>query len=176
MKRLLVFALAFLLILPSSVRAQTEVEDAVKYILTVIFGLPGEWKVGDYIWYGLIPFLGVWLIIFGFLTVIRIFGRDRNKLYGALSFFIAFSTLPLGWFAFFVTGVFQAMGVWSTVIFFIMFIIGTVFAFIRGVYRGYKKVGIEKRELGRLDSQLASINKSLKNEYKKLSTQSHLLQ
>jgi hypothetical protein len=168
MKKLIILALAFLFILPTFVRAQTvEVESALKYIATVIFGFPETWTVGNYFWYGLIPFFGAWLIMYGFLAIIRIFG-DRTKLYVALSFFIIFSTLPLGWFALFVTTMFQVMGVWSIIIFIILFFAGTIFALYRGIYRGYKRAGVEKKELDKFGGELQKVDNAIKKEYSNL--------
>ena len=168
MKKLLVFALVFLFILPSFVRAQAEVETTFRYIATVIFGFPETWKINDFIWYGLIPFLGAGLIMYGFLSLIRIFGAGRNRLYGALSFFIIFATLPLGWFAMFVATIFQFMGTFSLVMFFVMFIIGIIFAVWRGIWRGYKSVGIEKKALTNLDQELGKVDNAIKKAYDKL--------
>jgi ribosomal protein S13 len=97
-----------------------------------MLGFPIGWlRLDTFLWYALLPLFGVWMIIYGFLTVINIFGRGRTGFYALLSFCIAFSTIPLGYFVIFVSLLFAFMGTWSTIIFAILFIGGTIFFLLK---------------------------------------------
>jgi hypothetical protein len=135
MKKLLVFTLAFLLILPSIVMAQT-LED-VANILTYWFGFPVDMadEPKDILFYFIVPFIGIWMIILGFLRAIKIFGA--SKIYYPLSFVIAFSTLPTRIFTVIVSFLFGSMGVWSVILFVVMFFVGT-FLYAKG-WVGFKR-------------------------------------
>jgi len=94
-------------------------------------GFPTGWLRPDtFIWYAFLPLLGVTMVVYGFLTVINIFGRGRSGFYFLLAFLIAFSTIPMGLFVVFVSLIFAFIGTWSMIIFVLMFIGGTIFFFI----------------------------------------------
>jgi len=94
-------------------------------------GFPTGWLRPDtFIWYAFLPLLGVTMVVYGFLTVINIFGRNRPGFYFLLAFLIAFSTIPMGLFVVFVSVIFAFIGTWSIIIFALMFGIGIVYYFV----------------------------------------------
>jgi len=121
MNKIFILILIFLLSF-NIAYAKTTIEYA-DYIFTNIFGFPSEWlsPPQNMIYYGIVPFCGVWMIIYGFLITLKIFGSGRTGLYIILSFFIAFSTLPLRVFTYIVSTIFAAMGVFAVAVFAIMF-------------------------------------------------------
>jgi hypothetical protein len=128
-------------------------------------GFPEEWlNTKTFLWYSIIPILGMWLIIYGFLDRIKIFWKTSLNM--ALSFLIAFSTVPLGIFILIVSTIFAIMGVYSVVLFVILFFIGTGF-FTRALWRGWKggmiekEMGIYQLELGRVRDELNITRKEL---------------
>jgi len=170
MKKFAAFILILLLFLPSVVYAQdlSGVEAGFKWFFTFLFGFPEEWDTGQYIWNGIFPWFGVWIIIFGFMTAIHPFGTDRNKVYGFLSFIIAFSLLPLGWFAILVQWLFAIMGAWTVIAFFIIFMLGVLLITYKNVYRHYRGIIREKKVFGSLESQLDKIDRQINHEYSRL--------
>jgi len=99
-----------------------------------IVGFPSGWLRPDtFLWYALLPLFGVWMIIYGFLTLINIFGRGRRGFYTLLSFSMAFSTIPLGHFVIFVSLMFSFIGTWSTFLFIALFVIGTIFILFKKI-------------------------------------------
>ncbi len=94
-------------------------------------GFPTGWLRPDtFIWYAFLPLLGVTMVVYGLLTVINIFGRNRPGFYFLLAFLIAFSTIPMGLFVVFVSLIFSFIGTWSMLIFVALFIGGTIYFFI----------------------------------------------
>lgn len=132
--------------------------DAVCGLGTAI-GFPEEWlNTKTFLWYSIIPILGMWLIIYGFLDRIRIF---RSAISGLLAFLIAFSTVPLGIFVIIVSILFSIMGIYSVVLFFTLFIIGTIM-FSIGKYRGWKGIFLESYKKS-IDSQNDLLNQTEKD-------------
>ena len=141
-----------ILLIIINVRAQVDIDpqSTIKSVFVDVFGFPEEWlNTKNMIFYGLIPFLGIFVIIYGFLDRIRIF--RRKKLNGLLSFLIAFSTLPMRLFILIVVTLFAIMGVYSVAIFAIIFMIG-VFLFSRGMIWTWKK------EFGHYDMAVAGVD------------------
>jgi len=135
-----------------NVRAQVNIDtqSITKTVFVDYFGFPEEWfNPKSIIFYGFIPFLAIWVIIYGFLDRIRIF--RRKKLNGFLSFLIAFSTLPMRLFILIVVTLFAIMGVYSVAIFAVIFMIG-VFLFSRGMIWTWKK------EFGHYDMAVAGVD------------------
>jgi flagellar biosynthesis chaperone FliJ len=88
-------------------------------------GFPQGWLAPDtFIWYGIIPIMGVWLTIYGFMDKIKIF---NGAITAGLSFVIAFSTIPLGLFVVMVVALYQLMGIYATVGLAILFLVGVFF-------------------------------------------------
>ena len=172
MKRLLALLLAFLLILPSFAMA-ADIPDITKDpigFFMYIFGFPEEWASNprDVFFYFVIPFLGIWMIILGFLKRIRIFGD--SKLYYLLSLAIAISTLPTRIFTFIVSMLFGAMGVWSVGLFVALFFVGT-YLLSRGLVRGWREVyGAYDHEIdvqNKLGREVGKQLRDILNELKK---------
>lgn len=89
-------------------------------------GFPEDWLwFPAFIYYGIVPLTGVWLILYGFLDQLRIFRREIIN--GVLAFLIAFSTIPLGLFVSMVALMFGMLGVYATIVFVILAIIGIGF-------------------------------------------------
>jgi hypothetical protein len=88
-------------------------------------GFPEGWMApGTFIWYGIIPIMGVWLTIYGFMDKIKIF---NGAITAGLSFLMAFSTIPLGLFVVMVVALYQLMGIYATVGLAILFFVGIFF-------------------------------------------------
>lgn len=98
------------------------------------FGFPSGWLCfKGILWYAIIPLSGLTLVIYGFLDVIHIFGRNRNKLYGAIAFLSAFSTVPFGGYVYLVAFLFAFIGQYAMWMFVIMFILGAAFMLVRNL-------------------------------------------
>ena len=118
----------------------------------------------------LFPFITVFLIVYGFLSELRIF-RYKNWINAILAFTITTSTfyVPLPFlggpiFRMFVYFLFSALTYWSVFLFGVMFFVGTIYLFnVRrlkwqtsaGVYAAYKD------EVNSLRFELKSVNESL---------------
>lgn len=136
-----------------NVNAQVDIQGTMRSIFIDTFGFPKEWlNTKDMIFYGFIPFLGIWLITYGLLDRIRIF--RRKKLNGFLSFLIAFSTLPMRLFILIVATLFAIMGVYSVALFAIIFITCTF------LYSGGKVWGW-KRDYGHYDMVVTEVDKEI---------------
>ena len=139
-----------------NVKAQIDIDpgQTIRSVFVDTFGFPEEWmNIKDMIFYGLIPFLGIFAIVYGLLDRIRIF--RKNKLNGFLSFLIAFSTLPLRLFILIVATLFAIMGVYSVIIFAAIFMIG-VFLFSRGMIWTWGK------EYGHYDMARAGVDNQIR--------------
>jgi hypothetical protein len=130
--------------------------------LGIAIGFPEGWlRTDTFIWYCFIPLTGVWMIIFGFLDRIRIFKGSINAVLG---FLIAFSMVPLGIFVIIVTLLFNVMGVYSVVMFMILFFVGTylysrglMFGW-RGQYGSYAQSLLAQEKLkGELDNKITAL-------------------
>lgn len=124
-----------------------------------------------FIYYSLIPILAIWLIIYGFLARLQIFNIRWLNL--TLSFLIALSTVPLGLFVSIVAMVFGIMGVYATVVFVALFIVGVAYfalASIKG-FRGstFGIEGVKSAVESELEAEKAltkDLEKRLENEEK----------
>jgi hypothetical protein len=107
-----------------------------------MFGLPSEWSyVPAIIYLFILPFAGIYVIVWAFLTMLGIFPQPNvNRV---LAFLITFLTIPVGVFVKMVWLLFSVMGAWSVAVFAITFIAGI---FLRGA----KVVGKEYVELKKL--------------------------
>jgi hypothetical protein len=164
MKRIITFSIvtvSFLLVLPTLVNAQ-ELPGPLKTFFVEWFGFPEEWTTfPNAIYYGIIPFLGIWLIIYGFLTMLKIFGRGRETFYAILSLFIALSTLPLRVFVFIVSTLFGIMGIWSVGVFAAMFFVGV------GIL-GWRFIRRTVGELKSLEDDIKQLDKRIKELHDKM--------
>ena len=136
MKKFLLFVSIVFLISVHSVFAQNFDISTITDVATNVFGIPSEWlTVQKLIFNVIIPFLALMAVCLGMLKQLRIFPRAREVEF-LLAFLMAFSTLPLKWFVTFVTWSLGAMGVWAYIIFFVLFMFGSLlFGITRG--RGY---------------------------------------
>jgi len=115
-------------------------------------GIPDGWMRTDtFIWYMIIPVAGIWMIIYGFLDRIRIF---KSSISAVLAFLIAFSMIPLGIFVLIVSIIFSIMGIYSVILFFILFIVGTLL-YARGAFRSWKDI------YGSYDKAIAECDKPI---------------
>ena len=125
-----------------------------------LLGTPVNWLTWPgFIWRFLVPFIGVWAIVLGFMRVIGIF-RNQPKLEVILSFAIAFMTIPPGWFFVVVNVLFASAGMWATLAFVALFILGV------GLY-AYKR-GIKYWEIGWRASEEFKEFKEIEGKIKKL--------
>jgi hypothetical protein len=115
-----------------------------------MFGLPSEWSyVPAIIYLFILPFAGIYVIVWAFLTMLGIFPQPNvNRV---LAFLITFLTIPVGVFVKMVWLLFSVMGAWSVAVFAITFIAGV---FLRGAkvvgkeYVGFKQlVDVRKARL-----------------------------
>lgn len=132
----------------SSNLQQNKITDPLYSILRTI-GLPDGWLYTPGIFYMfLIPFVGIFAIVFGLLREIAIFRNVRN-IDWILALVISFSIIPLGFFVRLVSGMFATIGVSSTIAFGILFFAGLGYVIIQrlsgwgwigggGTYRGLK--------------------------------------
>lgn len=111
----------------------------VVQVLTMI-GLPPEWMyLPAIIYLFILPFAGIYTIVWAFLTTIKIFEGVPSGVNRILAFIITFLTIPVGWFVKIVWVVFSFSGIWSVVVFAATFILSVFF-------RGYGFVEKEKYE------------------------------
>lgn len=123
MKKISCFIILILFLLPTVVYAKSLKDNPIGKAF-IWLGFPENWLEGNSIlYYGFIPFLGIWMIVYGFLELIRIFD-DNKPLYTILSFIIAFSTIPLGIFVMLVGMIFSVMGIFSVFAFALLFFVG----------------------------------------------------
>jgi len=96
-------------------------------ILVEVFRFPSDWvEFPKFVKYVLVPFLGIFTIVYGFLRELRIFKRTKWSI-PVLTFLITFSTMPLGFFVTIVNWVFQILGTWSVLMFGFIFFIGVLY-------------------------------------------------
>lgn len=121
----------------------------------IAIGIPEGWLRSDtIIWYMLIPIAGIWMIIYGFLDRINIF---REAISAVLAFLIAFSMIPLGIFVLIVSLIFSFIGIYSVILFFALFIIGTVL-YSRGMYGAWRDVwDVYKKQVREYDKLLVNL-------------------
>lgn len=138
-----------------------EANPNAKWFFEQALGFPDEWMtIKGFVWKFLVPFIGVWAIVLGFLRVIGIFS-DQDKLEYVISFVAALFTIPTGVLAWFVYAMFGLMGGWATFLFFGLFFIGTAaYSLVKG--RGFW--GLGRGVGGVFDTQ----GKTLTNEIRRM--------
>lgn len=105
-----------------------------------MLGLPSEWMyLPAIIYFFILPFTGIYTLVWAFLTSIKIFEGVPSNVNRILALVITFLTIPVGWFAKIVWVTFSFMGIWSVIIFAAIFILSTFF-------RGYGFVEKERYE------------------------------
>ncbi|MFH8120219.1 MAG: hypothetical protein QXS37_05445 [Candidatus Aenigmatarchaeota archaeon] len=137
-------------------------------------GIPSNWLTYEkFIWYALLPITGIWLIIYGFLSEIKIFSDTRIN--AVLSLVIAFSTIPMGVFVIIVAVMFGLMGMYATLAFFTLFILGVFYlsgAKIRGWKRAWRTydIAIERteKEIGHLQKERLKNQKEIEKIEKEM--------
>jgi hypothetical protein len=111
---------------PQNMRAGGEITGLPKSILSVI-GIPSDWHYFPAIFYlFLVPFLGIFAIVFGFLRELKIFTNTRH-IDWVLALVIAISIIPFGIFVRVVNALFSIMGMYSVIAFAALFFIGVTF-------------------------------------------------
>jgi len=104
-------------------------------ILIQVFGFQESWtQFPDLIKYVLVPFLGIFTIVYAFLRELRIFKRTRWSM-PVLAFLITFSTLPCPMpfmgddklFVYIVNKLFAILGTWSVLMFGFIFFFGVLY-------------------------------------------------
>jgi flagellar biosynthesis chaperone FliJ len=122
-------------------------------------GFPQGWLApGTFIWYGLIPVMGVWLTIYGFMDKIKIF---NGAITAGLSFVIAFSTIPLGLFVVMVVALYQLMGIYATIGLAILFLVGVFFEVRNGIGGMSGEYAAYNQQLKQFDADLKSTKDKL---------------
>jgi hypothetical protein len=115
-----------------------------------MLGLPSDWSyLPALIYLFILPFAGIYVIVWSFLTMLGIF--PQKNVNRVLAFLITFLTIPVGVFVKMVWLLFSVMGAWSVAVFAIVFIAGI---FLRGTqivtkeYVAYKQlVDVRKARL-----------------------------
>jgi hypothetical protein len=124
-------------------------------------GFPQGWLAPEtFIWYGIIPIMGVWLTIYGFMDKIKIF---NGAITAGLSFLIAFSTIPLGFFVVMVVALYQLMGIYATIGLVILFLVGTFFS-VRN------SIGGMSGEYAAFNQQINTMKQNEKSTTKRIKT------
>lgn len=110
----------------------TPITGVLKGVLSLL-GLPDDWLYFPAIFYlFIVPFVGIFAIVFGFLREINIF-RTATNLNWVIALMIAISIIPLGVFVRIVNVLFATMGIYSTFIFAALFFLGVIYVFIQRV-------------------------------------------
>ncbi|MEM5815061.1 MAG: hypothetical protein QXD89_01055 [Candidatus Aenigmatarchaeota archaeon] len=123
---------------PASFRAYPLPRFAAQFL--EMLGLPSEWMyVPAVIYLFILPFAGIYTLVWAFLQTIKIFEGVSPNVNRVLAFVITFLTIPIGWFVKIVWIVFSFLGIWSVVIFGITFVLSLFF-------RGYSIVEKERYE------------------------------
>ncbi len=161
--------LTVLFLLPSVVLAANgfgtlDVSGGVAAALNLFFG-PGAEVYTDeptkILQYLIFPFIALWVVIYGILTNLKIFGyrRDFNAL---LSFLIAVIACPTGGLVLLVRYVFGAMGWWGFVGFAGLFFFGLVMWVIGDVIRLGSPISRHFSEAGRLEKDIYDIQEVIR--------------
>jgi len=105
---------------------------SANYLWEDVFGLDPTWLQPKlFLFNFLVPFIAIIAVCLGFLKALRIFERSPN-IEIVLAFAMAFMTLPSKIFVWFVSFTLGVAGVWSYIIFIILFILGAgYYAFIK---------------------------------------------
>ncbi len=134
-------------------------------------GFPRGWLSTDKVFFWIaIPMFGLFLIMYGFLSRIQIFGNWIN---GGLAVVIMLTTVPMGIFVVIVATMFSIMGMFSVIAFGILFGIG-VFYFFKAKTGSWRSGSIERNMFGKekqaigskmkeCDKEIAMWNKQLQN-------------
>lgn len=97
---------------------------STKYVADTL-GLEESWLIlPDLIWKFIVPFLAIWMICLGFLKQLGIFEKAPEFIGYVISLCMALATLPSHIFVVFVSFILGLSGVWATILFFCMFIVG----------------------------------------------------
>lgn len=135
----------------------------IDYVLTIL-GIPGDvygQNISNLIFRLIVPFIAIWAITLGFMRTLRIF-RNSPGLETIISFAMAFATLPTGVFVAFVGALLAFSGVWATMFFFGMFIVGIVLYSNTWFWGNYEinRLGKEERTLRQ---KMKKIDEQLRN-------------
>jgi len=86
------------------------------------FGIPGAWlNPKQFLKYVIVPLISVFSITYGFLSEAKVFEKRINVV---ISVLIALTTIYSGAFTFFVAALFATLGMFSVIIFFLLFFLG----------------------------------------------------
>jgi hypothetical protein len=133
-----------------------------------VLGFPSNWWNNEYFafYYGLVPLLGVFMIVYGFLEELRIFRRLR-KINVWLAIIITLSTVPLRLYTYLTQFIFGLVGGWSVIIFAIIFAVGTWYYLVykRGKWGSAAAVAQAESDL----------HKSVRNQLKDLREERRML-
>jgi len=131
-------------------------------------GFPYEWRtVTGFLYNFLVPFIGIWAILLGFLRVVRIF-QYQPRLEIIITFAMAFMTIPLGWFVPFVQWAFAFMGAYTVIVFLLLFGFGIfIYGWVTatgwwgfGWGKGGTMASIDhiNRDISKLDHEIARLS------------------
>lgn len=160
--------LTVLFLLPSVALAQNgfgtlDVSGGVAAALNLFFG-PGAEVYTDeptkILQYLIFPFIALWVVIYGILTNLKIFGY-RTGFNALLSFLIAVIACPTGGLVLLVRYVFGAMGWWGFVGFAGLFFFGLAMWVIGDVIRFGRPISRYFSEAGRLEDQIYAIRQQI---------------
>ena len=99
-------------------------------------GLPAEWGyVPAIIYLFILPFAGIYTIVWAFLETLKIF--KQKNINRTLALIITFLTIPVGLFVKMVWVLFSFMGAWSVAIFTATFVVGIFFKGYGITYKEY---------------------------------------
>ncbi len=109
------------------VKSPSDWEDAlfgwIRWILENVFGLPSEWTVfPEFLYYFILPLLGIMVIVYGFLNNMKIFDNDRLNI--ILAVIIGLAALISNIFMGFVKLIFGLLGPISVGAFGLLFLGG----------------------------------------------------
>ena len=98
--------------------------------ILLFLGIPGDWLfVPAIIYLFFVPFIGIFVIVYGFLGEMRIFpANPRINIVLALVF--AFATIPIGAFVKLVSLMFSVLGIYSVGAFGLLFFFGVIYVII----------------------------------------------
>lgn len=150
---------------PSSMKS-TPLPEPLRTVFTML-ALPEDWMYTPAIFYlFLVPFIGLYAIVYGFLRELNIFTHVQN-VNGILAFVISFSTLPLKVFVQVVGTTFAVMGMYSFIAFAFLFFAG-IFFYSKGRFLGFKsEFSVVENRLRRQKDEVGRALDALDKKYQK---------
>ena len=99
--------------------------------ILLFLGIPSSWLyVPAVIYLFFVPFIGIFAIVYGFLSEMDIF-RAKPQVNIILALVFAFATIPIGAFVKLVSLMFAVLGLYSVGAFGLLFFFGVIYVFLR---------------------------------------------